>query len=92
VASGAASGITTAWFLAPMLHCTRLPAADARAYTCLPAASLPTKDTARMSGWSQMPSTTACVPCTTFSTPRCSGTSWNLRKQTLETSFSLYRL
>mmetsp|Transcript_25315 Transcript_25315/g.63391 ORF Transcript_25315/g.63391 Transcript_25315/m.63391 type:complete len:235 (-) Transcript_25315:962-1666(-) len=49
-ASGSASGITTAWFLAPMLHCTRLPAADARACMWRPAVSLPTKETARMSG------------------------------------------
>ena len=69
VVSGSASGITTAWFLAPMLDCTRLPFAVPRWYTWVPAASEPTKEMALMSGWSQIPFTTSCVPCTTLSTP-----------------------
>mmetsp|Transcript_18877 Transcript_18877/g.47033 ORF Transcript_18877/g.47033 Transcript_18877/m.47033 type:complete len:229 (-) Transcript_18877:85-771(-) len=36
---------------------------------CRPAVSLPTKEIARMSGWSQMPFTVSCSPCTTLSTP-----------------------
>mmetsp|Transcript_28350 Transcript_28350/g.92588 ORF Transcript_28350/g.92588 Transcript_28350/m.92588 type:complete len:315 (-) Transcript_28350:127-1071(-) len=69
VDSSAASGITTAWFFAPMLDCTRFPFAEPRAKTWRPPASDPTKEMAWMSGWSQMPFTTSCVPCTTFSTP-----------------------
>mmetsp|Transcript_12875 Transcript_12875/g.32497 ORF Transcript_12875/g.32497 Transcript_12875/m.32497 type:complete len:234 (+) Transcript_12875:529-1230(+) len=69
VDSSCASGKTTAWFFAPMLLCTRLPLAHPRSYTCLPAWSEPTKEMARMSGWSQIPFTTSRVPCTMFSTP-----------------------
>jgi len=51
--------------------CTRFPLAAAREYTCFPAASDPTNDTAFMSGWSRMALTTSWVPCTTFNTPLC---------------------
>ncbi len=64
-----ASGSTTAWFLAPIMHCTRLPASEARLYTWVPTRVEPTNDTALMSGWSQIALTTSSPPCTTLSTP-----------------------
>ncbi len=64
-----ASGRTMAWFFAPIMHCTRLPASEARWYTCVPTLVEPTNEIARMSGWSQIAFTTASAPCTTLSTP-----------------------
>mmetsp|Transcript_46345 Transcript_46345/g.116712 ORF Transcript_46345/g.116712 Transcript_46345/m.116712 type:complete len:380 (+) Transcript_46345:436-1575(+) len=74
-----ASGMMTPWFLAPMLDCTRLPLPVPRAWMCLPATSPPTKEMARMAGWSQMKFTASCVPWMTFSTP--SGTPASLARR-----------
>mmetsp|Transcript_91885 Transcript_91885/g.297332 ORF Transcript_91885/g.297332 Transcript_91885/m.297332 type:complete len:202 (+) Transcript_91885:746-1351(+) len=64
-----ASGITTPWFLAPMLACTRLPVAVPRAWMCWPAALPPTKEMALISGASQMKFTASWVPWMTLTTP-----------------------
>ena len=48
---------------------TRLPVAPARAWMWRPAASPPTKETARMVGSSQMKLTASCVPWIMFRTP-----------------------
>src|SRR5437868_11317254 len=49
VVSWSASGSTTTWFFAPPWHCTRLPLAEPRAYTCFATGVDPTKLTARTS-------------------------------------------
>ena len=67
--SRSASGMTTRKFLAPPSAWTRLPAAVARRYTAFATGVDPTKETARMPGWSQMPSTTSRPPLTRFTTP-----------------------
>ncbi|MNH08685.1 hypothetical protein D3C79_681100 [compost metagenome] len=64
-----ASGSTTAWFLAPIIDCTRLPCWLPRLYTWVPTSVEPTKEIALMSWWVQMASTTCLPPCTTLSTP-----------------------
>ncbi len=69
VCSLLASGMTMAWFFAPIMHCTRLPERLARWYTWVPTLVEPTKLTALMSGCSQMAFTASSPPCTTFSTP-----------------------
>ncbi len=51
VCSLCASGSTTAWFFAPIMHCTRLPACEvARSWTSVPTRVEPTKEIALMSG------------------------------------------
>src|SRR5690554_73548 len=67
--SMSASGSTMPWFLAPPMHCTRLPSAAPRAYTCWAMSDEPTKLTALIAGCAMMASTTALSPCTTLSTP-----------------------
>mmetsp|Transcript_103361 Transcript_103361/g.269858 ORF Transcript_103361/g.269858 Transcript_103361/m.269858 type:complete len:200 (+) Transcript_103361:675-1274(+) len=67
--SGSASGSTTAWFLAPRLHCALLPFLPARWWMWAPAALPPTKETARMCSLSQRKFTVSCAPCTTLRTP-----------------------
>jgi len=50
VCSFGASGITTTWFFAPIMHWARLPACVARWYTWVPTRVEPTKEIALMSG------------------------------------------
>src|SRR5690606_7668603 len=69
VCSLLASGITTTWFFAPIIDCTRLPCCPAKLYTCVPTAVEPTKEIALISRWLHRRSTTSLPPCTTFSTP-----------------------
>ena len=57
-----ASGMMTAWFLAPMLLCTRLLCELPRWWMYSPARFDPTKEMARISGWSQMKSTVGLAP------------------------------
>ncbi len=76
VCSLLASGSTTAWFFAPIMHCTRLPAREARLYTWVPTRVEPTKETALISGWSQIALTTSGPPWMTFSTPGGTPASW----------------
>ena len=64
-----ASGITTTKFLAPPRAWTRLPACVPRRYTAFATAVEPTNETARMSGWSQIASTTSRPPLTRLTTP-----------------------
>ena len=69
VKSRSASGITTAWFLAPPSAWTRLPDALALPCTYLAIGVEPTKLTASMSGWSRIASTATLSPWTTLKTP-----------------------
>mmetsp|Transcript_41218 Transcript_41218/g.80570 ORF Transcript_41218/g.80570 Transcript_41218/m.80570 type:complete len:205 (-) Transcript_41218:394-1008(-) len=67
--SRSASGSTTAWFLAPMLHWHLFPLAVDRSYTCFPMAPEPTNDTARTAGWSQRKLTASLPPCRMLKMP-----------------------
>mmetsp|Transcript_18716 Transcript_18716/g.72212 ORF Transcript_18716/g.72212 Transcript_18716/m.72212 type:complete len:240 (+) Transcript_18716:425-1144(+) len=74
-----ASGMIVAWFLAAMLHWTRLLLPPALRLMCSPAWFEPTKDTPLMSGWSQTKFTESCVPWMMFRTP--SGTPASLARR-----------
>ncbi len=64
-----ASGMTTAWLLAPPSACTRLPAAMPWACTYLAIGVDPTKETAATPGWARSASTASLPPWTTWNTP-----------------------
>ena len=67
--SRSASGITTAWFLAPPSACTRLPCWVAVRWMCSATGVEPTKLTAATPGWVMSASTASLSPLTTLRTP-----------------------